>query len=263
MSTAGEIIYKGRLTVATLLTTAFSPNLKILGCVALGYIIVKQGIFTPASAKGVSILAIVSAASNLAQSECLPPSAHLFLHRHCIHTRQHFRLWLFGHGRYTLPNPRSVTRIHRQRGLLHSDGFSMGRLGGESLSKIALTLDGMHFQLGQSPNRHRPDHGSQGPFSRSSRCRLGHRLRLVSRNTYTADHRVFVLIMNTLFFPLGLHKVNPSLTIAHASSAPSTFVKPTSPALLLCHSSSDGLPGFKPCVAIQRPRYHQRLKKHL
>jgi predicted permease len=42
---------------------AFAPNLKIMLCVGLGYIIVKQGIFVPASAKGVSILAMVSGLS--------------------------------------------------------------------------------------------------------------------------------------------------------------------------------------------------------
>ncbi|ODN79430.1 hypothetical protein L202_03414 [Cryptococcus amylolentus CBS 6039] len=46
-SAAGVMIYK-----------AFAPTLKMIICIAVGYMITKQGIFAPANAKGVSILSL-------------------------------------------------------------------------------------------------------------------------------------------------------------------------------------------------------------
>ena len=68
MSSAGEIIYKGtqplwgRRPVSRcldLLTPAFSPTLKMMLTIGAGFAITKAGMFTPPSAKGVSLLVIV------------------------------------------------------------------------------------------------------------------------------------------------------------------------------------------------------------
>ena len=64
-SPAGIIIYKGMFIghgciQGTRLIVAFAPTLKMMICIALGYLITKRGAFPPQFAKGVGFISLVS-----------------------------------------------------------------------------------------------------------------------------------------------------------------------------------------------------------
>lgn len=65
-SPAGIIIYKGKSPPGSEQgcpdnISAFAPTLKMMICIAIGYVITKRGGFPPEYGKGVSILSLVSA----------------------------------------------------------------------------------------------------------------------------------------------------------------------------------------------------------
>jgi hypothetical protein len=105
--------------VASGADVAFSPNLKILGCVVLGYIITKQGLFTAASAKGVSILSLVRVGlvSGLTP-ECVAPRLDLFLHCHRVYSGQYLCVWLARRRRNLVSGFRGGFGVAHSRSIL-------------------------------------------------------------------------------------------------------------------------------------------------
>ena len=105
-------------------------------CVGIGYIIVKQGLFVPASAKGVSILAIVSRASRYRPQNCLVTEhwstrTHILVNGDRIHPREHFRFWITSHRGHTLSDIGRIAGLVRQRILLRAYGLPLGYPGRE------------------------------------------------------------------------------------------------------------------------------------
>lgn len=69
-SPAGIIICKGMFighgcVEGTRLIAAFAPTLKMMICIALGYLITKRGAFPPQFAKGVGFISLVSSTCQL------------------------------------------------------------------------------------------------------------------------------------------------------------------------------------------------------
>ena len=92
-SPAGIIIYKGtsfpHRGTEDVLMIAFAPTLKMMICIALGYLITKKGAFPPQFAKGVGFISLVSLPISLTgqlTSERGPTSSDLFIGGISFHT---------------------------------------------------------------------------------------------------------------------------------------------------------------------------------
>jgi hypothetical protein len=91
-SPAGIIIYKGAFYphrgTEEVLMIAFAPTLKMMICIALGYLITKKGAFPPQFAKGVGFISLVSllVLFDILTTERRPASSDLFVGSISIHT---------------------------------------------------------------------------------------------------------------------------------------------------------------------------------
>jgi predicted permease len=67
---------------------AFAPTLKMMICIALGYLITKKGAFPPQFAKGVGFISLVSllVLFDILTTERRPTSIDLFVGSISIHT---------------------------------------------------------------------------------------------------------------------------------------------------------------------------------
>jgi hypothetical protein len=91
-SPAGIIIYKGTFYphrgTEEVLMLAFAPTLKMMICIALGYLITKKGAFPPQFAKGVGFISLVSllVLFDILTTERRPARINLFVGGFSIHT---------------------------------------------------------------------------------------------------------------------------------------------------------------------------------
>jgi hypothetical protein len=91
-SPAGIIIYKGtsfpHRGTEEVLMIAFAPTLKMMICIALGYLITKKGAFPPQFAKGVGFISLVSllVLFDILTTERRPARIDLFIGSISIHT---------------------------------------------------------------------------------------------------------------------------------------------------------------------------------